>query len=439
MDVTEIDGTDNLHDPQEMILDSQIRAAKVFGAYKTYFLVNGTTVGIQAMILGVLKPGDQILIPRNCHRSIWSALILGGLEPIYINPEVDPKTGLALSLSPQTIEEKLEKHPKIKAVVITYPTYYGTCCDMKKISEIIHRKNKLLLVDEAHGAHLCFNRDLPVSSLEGGADMVVQSTHKILSSLTQSSMLHIRNKNIPPENIELYLGMLQSSSPSYPLMASLDFATEEVDRKGKDKWQNILQWTDWARESINKNTSMKVKGKECIGQYHIKDIDRGKLWIDVISLGLLGTEVEKILRKEYKIQIELSGYSHILAMTGMGTIREDVEKLVKALLDIDKKYKRPIKISSPPVFQHRDLDTIKVNPRQAIYSKEEEVLLERSVGRISKEFIIPYPPGIPIVTPGEDITKEVIETIKAIKLWGGKIIGLQDKKSKKIKVIKEKI
>jgi lysine decarboxylase len=434
IDFTEIPGSDNLHNAREMILQSEERSAKVFKALGTYYLINGTTVGIQAMILSTCNPGDKIIVPRNCHRSVWSALILGDITPIYISPQTHPHTGIGLSISPEEVQSKLKQHPDIKAAIITYPTYYGSCSDIEKISKILHNENKLLLVDEAHGAHFAIHNKLPITALEAGADITVQSTHKLLSSFTQSSMLHVGSNNISIERLEMFLTMLQSSSPSYPLMASLDFATKHAKEEGYKRWDNILKWTISAYNEIKDRTSMVPLGMDIIGKHGVADFDLSKLLINVSNIGLRGTEVDKILREQYGIQVELSDYNYILAMAGIGTEQEDIERFTKAIIKINNLYSIHKK---PPTIK---INTIKekvvLTPREAVYSKAQDVLLKDSQGRISKEFIIPYPPGIPIVLPGEEITREIINIIAEIKQWGGQIIGPKDPKLNKISVIK---
>ncbi|SJZ87240.1 aminotransferase class I/II-fold pyridoxal phosphate-dependent enzyme [Garciella nitratireducens] len=435
IDITEIPGSDNLHHAQEILLEAQQRAAKVFGAQKTYFLINGTTVGIQAMILATCRPGDKLLVPRNCHRSVFSALILGDIIPVYLSPISHPKTGIDLSISVEEIEKKLKQHPDVKGAVLTYPTYYGSCSDIEKIAKILHHKKKFLLVDEAHGAHLALHKNLPLSALQAGADIVVDSTHKILSSFTQSAMLHIGNQYLSTEKVELFLGMLQSSSPSYLLMASLDWASQQAEEMGQIKWEKIIQWTHQAREDIRHHTNMKPIGNEIIGRYHVVDYDPSKLLIDVSSTGLTGIETEKILREKYRIQVELSDYYHILAMTGMGTIEQDIQRFTQAMIDIDHKYGNPHKKLTSLPIRIREGE-MGLSPRKAIYAPSEKILLKNAQGRMSKEFIIPYPPGIPMVLPGEVITQEIIEEIEIMQRWGGTIIGLEDNTLQNIQVIK---
>ena len=334
IDITEIPGSDNLHYAQGMIMEAQKRAATIFGAQRTYFLVNGTTVGIQAMILSHCKPGDQLLVPRNCHRSVWSALILGDIQPVYIPPETHPQTGIGLSVSPESVEECLRRHPHVKGALITYPTFYGTCSDIRAIADLLHREGKYLLVDEAHGAHFAFHGDLPMTALEGGGDMVAQSTHKLLSSFTQSSMLHVGHGEYSLDRLELFLSMLQSSSPSYPLMASLEFAALEAEREGARRWDQILEWNRHAYEKIRGFTPFRPLGKDLLGRYGVVDYDASRLLVDVSPLGLSGIQVDGILRRDYGIQVELSDHHYILAMTGMGTVEEDIQRFTTALIDI---------------------------------------------------------------------------------------------------------
>ena len=435
IDITEIPGSDNLHKAQGMIKEAQEKAAKIFGAERTYFLINGTTGGILSMILSQCKPKDKVLVPRNCHRAVWNGLILGDIEPVYIQPRVHPQTGIGLSISTEDVEGKLRDHPDIRAAIITYPTFYGTCSDLKKIGDLLHSENKLLLVDEAHGAHFAFHNDLPLTALEAGSDIVAQSSHKMLSSFTQSSMLHIGNaRNCSLGQLEIFLGLLQSTSPSYPLMASLEFAALEAEREGYRKWADILQWNQRAVEKITRETSFRILGKDLIGKYGVVDYDFSRFLIDVSPLGLSGMEVDRLLRKNFGIQVELSDYYHILAMTGMGTEEDDIERFTRGLIEIYNQYKglgRKNEYLQLPLIKEK----VVLSPREAIYSPEEKVIFEEAMGRISKEFIIPYPPGIPIILPGEMISQDIIDRVNHIKSWGGEIIGSQDKHLNTINVI----
>ena len=298
----------------------------------------------------------------------------------------------------------------------------------------MHNENKLLLVDEAHGAHFVLHDQLPITALDAGADIAVQSTHKLLSSFTQSSMLHVGSNAICIERLEMFLSLLQSSSPSYLLMASLDFATKQAEKLGYKRWDDIIKWNKNVYNEIKNKTSMIPLGIDIIGKYGVVDFDVSRLLINVSPIGLKGIEVDQILRRRYGIQVELSDFHYILAMTGMGTQERHLKRLINAILDINNLYSKDKKLSNLRI------DTIQekmiISPREAVYSEAQDVLLENAIGKISKEFIIPYPPGIPIVLPGEEITKEITTYIAAVKQWGGQIIGPQDPQLKIIKVVK---
>ncbi|HBM79410.1 MAG: aminotransferase class I/II-fold pyridoxal phosphate-dependent enzyme [Clostridiales bacterium] len=435
IDQTEVPGLDNLHAPEGIIKEAQEYAARAFRSDYTYFLVNGTTCGVYSMILGVTNDKDKIIVPRNSHRSVAGALIIGGLWPVYYQPDVDLEKGIAVSVSCKAIEKAIKENPDAKAVLVTNPTFYGTCSDIEAIAELVHKNNMVLLVDEAHGAHLPFNRKLPICAMDAGADVAVESIHKTLSSFTQSSMLHIRKGRVDVEKIEFMLRLTQTTSPSYLLMASLDLARYQMEEHGSELLDNLLDMVQSFRERVNSIPDIYCFGKEIIGQYNITDVDLTKVTINFKNFGIAGTRIARILRNEYKIQVELSDLYNILAIGTIADEREDYDRLYNAILDISKKHSSERKVKSIPQLEWK-MPYQALSPREAVYEPMEMIDFKHSEGRISADIIAPYPPGIPVILPGEIITSDIIENLLTVKEAGIKINGPRDQKLEKVAVIK---
>lgn len=436
IDVTEVEGTDNLHNPQSIIKESQELAAKTFGAKHTFYLVNGTTSGIYSAITAVTVPGDKILVQRNSHRAVYNAMIFGRLEPVYIYPNYIESDKIVTGIDPYEIEQILRKDEDIKAVVITYPSYYGVCSDIKKISEIIHKYNRILIVDEAHGSHLTFSDRLPISSLEAGADIVIQSSHKTLPAFTQSSMIHVGTDRINIQRLKTMISIYQTTSPSYILMASLDYARAYMEEKGEedldDLINNIEKWTSYLKNI----DGVKIFDKDNIKDDNFLDFDITKILIDLTEINISGKKMEKILREDYHIQLEMADNFYGVALTTVSDDVKDLEKLAYAIEDIvkNKKY-REAKIQSVPIKNIKPEIRLKLHE---VFNMDMEVkFLEDSFGKISADFIIPYPPGIPILCPGELITKEIIQYINTLRSNGIGFLGFVDENNKRIKVVKK--
>lgn len=435
IDTTEIPGTDNLFKPKDSIRRAQQQAAEVFGSQETFFLVNGSTGGIYSMIMAATKPKDKIIISRNCHKSVINSILLADLEPVFIYPEIDYLQGIAMGIDPYKLEELLQIHPDAKAVVITYPTYHGIACDLKKIAEIIHKYDKILLVDEAHGAHLGLSKELPATAMECGADAVVQSTHKTLPSFTQSSMLHVQGDRIDRDKLRFMLQVHQSSSPSYILMASLDMATMIYKTQGKSLMEQLLEDILLFKEKAQNIEGLRIINKDVIGKKHIKDVDITKLWISLSQLGITGALVEERLRNSFKVQMELSNLFGTLAITTIGNRRNDFERLLQGLKEISKDKEDNI-MEGIPSFSY-GIPKQAYNFKEAIYKQKTATPLEECNGGISGEFIIPYPPGIPLVIPGEIINAEILQQVKLLKGEGIEIIGPRDNNCEYIDIIKD--
>jgi lysine decarboxylase len=435
IDVTEVRGTDNLHNPTGIISEAQEKAAITFGAEKTYFLVNGSTGGIISTISTICNEKDKILIARNCHKSVYNAILINNLEPIYIYPEIMESNGIVAGVDPYHIEENLIKYPSIKLVVITSPTYEGFLSNIEEIAKIVHKYNKVLMVDEAHGAHFKFNNYFPKTSIEQGADIVIQSTHKTLPAFTQSAMLHVQSTRIECNKLQKELAIFQSSSPSYILMNSLDSCRELLDRKGNKLFNKYTKDLKKCREALkNRLNNLKLIDKNVIGINQIMDIDYSKIVIDCSKTNITGVELDKILRNNYNIQVELSSINHIIAMTSICDSRYGIKKFTKALIEIDKQLNKINKKGKKYDIINHALKYY--NPKVVSYKTKTNVLLKDSVGKIAGEFIIPFPPGIPMIVPGEIITKESIILINRYIDLDIEIMGLEDNQ-KTITIVNE--
>ncbi len=414
LDTTEIDGTDNLHNAKEIIKESQDRAARVFNSDKTIYLVNGTTCGIEASIMAVCNPKSKIIVNRDCHQSVINACILGDIDPVYIESKVCKKTNIIMGVDVENTKSVIDNNLDAKAIVLTYPTYYGKTFDLKSVCDYAHSKNIIVIVDEAHGAHLQLSNNLPKSAIEQEADIIIQSTHKTLPSFTQSSMMHVKGNRVDTNKIEAMLRFLESSSPSYVLLTSLELAVDIYDNYGIKLMENLLS-------NIN-NFKSKFKNNENI--IIDNNMDKTKIFISLKKLGITGYELDSILREKYKIQVELSNYYGVLLICTIGNDEEDFVRLKRALDDFilntnDKELLEDI--NYPENIPEKVL-----NPRQAFYSDKHSVKLEDSIGKISGEYIIPYPPGISLISPGEIITKEIITYIQEGVKSGMIVSGIKD-------------
>ncbi len=401
LDITEINEFDNLHNAEGIILESQKLTAKLFGAEETFFLINGSTSGIIASILASCNPNDKLLVARNCHRSVYSGMIFTGVTPIYISPEIIKPYGINGGIKPEDIHKNMKD---VKAVIITSPTYEGFCSDIKIIADIVHSYNAILIVDEAHGAHFKFNNSFPQTALEQGADIVIQSLHKTLPSLTQTALLHIQGNRVDRDKLKQMLSMVQSSSPSYILMSSIDLCKSQISSENFD---NFVDRLNKFRKELEPTKSLKLLDKELENTYGIKQIDISKLVIYCCTNSLTGFELDKLLYEKYKLQIEMSQFNYIVALTSIADT-DGFEQLLYAINSLDENldYSKPqfeFKTNIEPI--------VSITPREAIFKSKISVPLHKSIEKISGEFVIPYPPGIPILAPGELITEEIVNLI----------------------------
>ncbi len=418
IDTTEVEGMDNLLEPRGIIQESQEHAAKVFGSKATYYAVNGSTGSIYIALATITKPGDKVLIQRNCHKAVYNALILNRLQPIYVYPNYNENHNVLTGLYPEDIEEALTQNPDIKAVVMTYPNYYGVCSDVKAIADIVHKHNKILMVDEAHGPHMTFSDKLPMSALEAGADIVIHSTHKTLPSFTQTSMIHVGTDRIDLNKLRDRYQLYTTTSPSYLFTLSNEIAAAYMDGEGRDRLDKSIDKVNEVIKRLQEIPRVDVFVGDSEDET-IFDKDNTKILINID--GIRGSTVKKKLRTEYNIRLEMADFYYALILTSLMNEDEDFEKVIAAIEDLAKNapYEEinwvNVKMPTPKVI---------MRPADAYYGKKEQIKLKDAVGRVSAAPIIPYPPGIPLIVPGEEITQEIYEHVLFLMDNGIEIVGL---------------
>lgn len=437
MDSGEMVGTDDLHMPEGPIKEAQELAAEAWGADQTYFLVNGTSCGIISILSAVASEGEKIIIPRNTHKSIVSGLIFSGAQPVYIPAEIDKEKGLVGGIKPETLEQAYIENPDAKGFFNVSTTYHGICNDTKKLAEITHKHGGVFIADEAHGNHSYFHPDLPKGALTLGADASCQSTHKMSGSLIQSSMLHIKKGKFDTNKLKSNLSMMQTTSPSFLLLASLDLARSNLALHGETIMESLLEMSTNARKKLSKIPGIEVVGKEVIGSNGIVDYDMLRFVISARQLGIEGYELIKILRNDYNIEYEFGDYYYAVNIMGVGTQQEDVNKLVFAIEDIASKYKGQ-QDSLTWEDQLPDIPPQIVTPREAYFAETEYIPWQDAKGRVSAQMLVPYPPGIATILPGEMITDDVWHFLRDMIAKGQRVHGLIDEGLELIKVIKSK-
>lgn len=434
IDVNSMKPLDNLGHPISIIREAEELAAEAFGAAHAFLMIGGTTSSVQTMILSTCKSGDKIILPRNVHKSAINALVLCGAIPIYIEMSVDPKIGIALGLENDRVGQAIKDHPDAKAILINNPTYYGICSDLKGLTEMAHAAGMKVLVDEAHGAHLHFTDKLPLSAMDAGADMSAVSMHKSGGSLTQSSLLLVGDQ-MNPEYVRQIINLTQSTSASYLLMASLDVSRRNLALRGKESFEKVIELSEYARREINAIGGYYAYSKELVDGVSVCDFDVTKLSVYTQGIGLTGIEVYDLLRDEYDIQIEFGDIGNILAYISIGDRIQDIERLVGALADIKRLYSRDGKDLIAGEYIQPELV---LSPQEAFYSNRRSLTLDESIGQVCGEFVMCYPPGIPILAPGERITREIVDYIQFAKERGCSLQGTEDPEVNHIKVIERK-
>ena len=422
MDVNSMKPLDNLCHPVSVIRDAEDLAADAFGAAHAFLMVGGTTSAVQSMVLSAVKGGEKIILPRNVHRSVMGAMVLCGAVPVYVNPECDDRLGIPLGMKVSEVERAIRENPDAKAVLVNNPTYYGICSDLKAIVELAHAHGMLCLADEAHGTHFYFHEDLPMSAMEAGADLAAVSMHKSGGSLTQSSLL-LAGPNMSPGHVRQIINLTQTTSASYLLLSSLDIARRNLALRGREEFGRVMRMADYAREEINAIGGYYAFSKELINGDSVYDFDITKLSVNTLNIGLAGIEVYDLLRDEYDIQIEFGDLGNILAYLSIGDRPREIERLVSALSEVRRRFGK----SSAGLMKQEYIDPeVVVSPQRAFYAPKERLPMEETVGRVCSEFVMCYPPGIPILTPGERITQDIIAYILYAKEKGCSMTGPED-------------
>ena len=431
VDVNSMKPLDNLIHPVSVIKAAEDLAAEAFGADAAFFMVNGTTAAVQAMIMSTCKAGEKIIMPRNVHRSSINALVVCGAIPVYVNPGVNHQLGIPLGMSVEEIKKAIYEHPDAKAILVNNPTYYGVCSNLEEIVRLAHEKDIRVLVDEAHGAHFYYGEGLPISAMAAGADMAAVSMHKTGGSLTQSSFLICRN-TVNPGYVRQIINLTQTTSGSYLLLSSLDLARKNMVMNGKTMVKKTLELAQYARWEINKMGGYYAFSSELIDGNTVYDFDRTKLSVHTTRIGLAGVEVYDLLRDEYGIQVEFGDIGNLLAIISAGDRAFEIERLVSALSEIKRLYGK----DKVGIMNHEYIDPeVVFTPQKAFYHDKKSIPLKKCVGHIAGEFVMCYPPGIPILAPGERITEAVIEYIIYAREKGSSITGPQDMTIEHINII----
>ena len=454
VDITEIEGFDNLHHPEGILKDSMKWAADVYGADQTYYLINGSTGGILAAVCGSVPRGGRILVSRNCHKSVYHGICLNQLKTSYVYPQEIEGLGIQGGITAEDVDRMLNRYMDTQAVLIVCPTYDGIVSDIEAIARIVHRAGLPLIVDEAHGAHFRYDAMFPVSALDLGADVVIQSVHKTLPSLTQTALLHIKC-NRPDggcyadrERIDRYIHMVQSSSPSYVLMASIEnsiYQMEQTDMAPYGKQLHKL------RRRLGQMRHLRLADTGLIGQAGIRDLDISKIVVSTRGTclypaedgltGFTGAQLDDILRREYHLEMEMCGADYVTAITTVMDSGEGLERLGDALTRIDSQltdagYKPDGRSGNQKSVYSMRCDTA-MSMGEAMEEKMASVGLEDSAGCISGEFVYIYPPGIPIVAPGEWISRPILEVILEYRDKGLPVQGPADQSLRTIRVVQK--
>ena len=432
MDVNSMKPLDNLCHPVSVIRQAEELAAEAFGAAHAFLMVGGTTSAVQAMVLSVAKRGEKIILPRNVHRSVIGAMVLCGAVPVYVNPQCNDRLGIPLGMRVEDVKKAIEENPDAKAVLVNNPTYYGICSDIKTIVKMAHDHGMYCLADEAHGTHFYFSDQLPVSAMEAGADMAAVSMHKSGGSLTQSSLL-LLGPDMSEGYVRQIINLTQTTSGSYLLLSSLDISRRNLALRGKETFEKVRSYAKYARAEINDIGGYYAFCRELINGNSVYDFDVTKLAVHTLDVGLAGIEVYDLLRDEYDIQIEFGDFGNFLAYLSIGDRKQDIERLVSALAEISRRFgKEKVNLMTQEYVDPQ----VAVSPQDAFYADKEKVELKDVPGRISGEFVMCYPPGIPILAPGERVTQEIREHIEYAREKGCTLTGAEDLEIRHLNVLK---
>jgi arginine decarboxylase len=468
IDITEIEGFDNLHHSEGILKRSMEFAAQAYGADKTFYLINGSSSGILSAIHGVTSYNSKIIIGRNCHKSAYHGIILNNLNPVYIYPQIIEKMWINGGYFINSVENALEENPDVKAVLLVSPTYEGIVSDIKKIAEIVHKKQIPLIIDEAHGAHFSFGRSLfPASALDCGADIVIQSLHKTLPSFTQTAVIHVKSKYVDVERLEWYLQVYQSSSPSYILMAGIEKCIFEMYKWGEQYFTAFGIKLKSLRKRLGKMKHLRILDASVAEGCGVYDLDLSKIVVSCRGLSITGVELAEILREKYDLEMEMWGADYVVAITTISDTNQGLERLEKAFLEIDESLygifeernrevcrnidKNINERMNAKIFRESDKNILKnigteekrwlkgpeivMTLKTAMERKFETLSIEKCAGHVSREFVYLYPPGIPIVVPGERVSEEMAKEIYKYKKMGFSVQGMADKRAEYLQVI----
>lgn len=422
VDVNSMKPLDNLCHPISVIREAELLTADAFGAADAFLMVGGTTSSVQTMVLSTCKRGDKIILPRNVHRSVINALVLCGAIPVYVNPEVDHHLGISLGMKREQVAKAIQQNPDAVAVLVNNPTYYGICSDLRAIVKMAHDAGMYCLADEAHGTHFYFGDNMPVSAMAAGADMAAVSMHKSGGSLTQSSLLLVGPK-MNPGYVRQIINLTQTTSGSYLLMSSLDISRRNLAQRGREVFHKVVEMAEYAREEINAIGGYYAFGSELVNGDSIFAFDPTKLSVHTRDIGLAGIEVYDILRDDYDIQIEFGDIGNVLAYLSIGDRPQELERLVSALAEIRRRFLR----DPGGLLNQEYIDPeVVASPQEAFYAHKKSVPIEETEGMVCSEFVMCYPPGIPILAPGERITRDILDYIRYAKEKGCSMTGPED-------------
>lgn len=432
MDVNSMKPLDNLCHPVSVIREAEELAAEAFGAAHAFLMVGGTTSAVQSMVLSVVKRGEKIILPRNVHRSVMGAMVLCGAIPVYIDPACDDRLGIPLGMSVSAVERAIRENPDAKAILVNNPTYYGICSDLRRIVQLAHAHGMLCLADEAHGTHFYFGENLPVSAMAAGADMAAVSMHKSGGSLTQSSLL-LCGPAMSEGHVRQIINLTQTTSGSYLLLSSLDISRRNLALRGKEAFARVVDLAEYARREINAIGGYYAFSRELCNGDSIYDFDTTKLSVNTLQVGLAGIEVYDLLRDEYDIQIEFGDLGNILAYLSIGDRPREIERLVSALSEVRRRFGG----SEAGLMKQEYIEPdVAVSPQDAFYAEHESLPIMDTEGRVCSEFVMCYPPGIPILAPGERITREILDYIVYAKEKGCSMTGPEDADITRLNVLK---
>ncbi len=417
--------------------------AELSGALRAYALVNGTTSGNLGMVLSTVRPGQKIIIPRNAHKSVLGGVVLSGAAPVFIQPEISAELNLVFTIKPEQIRQAIVDNPDATAVLLTNPTYQGFCLDLAETERIVHQAGKLLLIDEAHGPHFRFHPDLPLSAMRAGADMAVQSTHKILGPLAQSSVLLVGTHRVDEIMLRMAMNMITPSKISHLFAGSLEAALTQIAEDGEAILRRVIEMTEDARRRINQVPGVRAIGREVIEKSDsVVDVDLTKLVIDVSGLNLSGYRAARVLHDDYGVSAEMAGATTVTMVVTLGNDQADLDRCVTGVEQLSRR-QRTTRAHSSPLLHILALKTPPMGrqvlvPRDAFFARKARVPIPESTGKISGESVVPYPPGIPVLVPGEEITPEIVEYLTAVRRTGVEIHGCEDRSISTLKVVDER-